>query len=146
MSLKLPLGPEGNLLDKAGNQSERIDVECPLLSLEEMHALKHMDHKGYKTYVVDCTIPYEDPSNPPSREVLLKELDRIEKEAADAVRKGFKIICLSDKKVSDTRVPIDSMLAVGCVHQYLIKQKLRTLSGLILESGSAHQVNFSVHL
>uniref|UniRef100_A0A7S4P9N1 glutamate synthase (NADH) n=1 Tax=Guillardia theta TaxID=55529 RepID=A0A7S4P9N1_GUITH len=141
MSLKLPLGPEGNLLDKAGNQSERIDVECPLLSLEEMHALKHMDHKGYKTYVVDCTIPYEDPSNPPSKEVLLKELDRIEKEAADAVRKGFKIICLSDKKVSDTRVPIDSMLAVGCVHQYLIKQKLRTLSGLILESGSAHQVH-----
>jgi len=31
MSLKLPLGPEGNLLEKTPDQARRIDVEIPLL-------------------------------------------------------------------------------------------------------------------
>ena len=37
-------------------------------------------------------------------------------------------------KVSETRMPIDSMLAIGSVHQHLIKSKLRTLAGLMIES------------
>jgi hypothetical protein len=31
-------------------------------------------------------------------------------------------------------MPIDSMLAIGSVHQHLIKSKLRTLAGLMIES------------
>jgi len=38
-------------------------------------------------------------------------------------------------------MPIDSMLAIGSVHQHLVSSKLRTLTGLIIESGSAHQVH-----
>mmetsp|Transcript_68874 Transcript_68874/g.164315 ORF Transcript_68874/g.164315 Transcript_68874/m.164315 type:complete len:2206 (+) Transcript_68874:64-6681(+) len=141
MSLKLPLGPEGNLLDKSGEQSKRIDVSVPLLSLEELHALQNIDINGYTCKTIDCTIPYTDPTNPPNKETFMKELHRIEQEASQAVRAGFKLICLSDKAVGPERVPIDSLLAVGAVHQHLIREKLRTLTGLILESGSAHQVH-----
>jgi len=31
-------------------------------------------------------------------------------------------------------MPIDSMLSIGSVHQHLIKSKLRTLAGLMIES------------
>ena len=141
MSMRLPLGPEGNLLEKNINQAHRIDVEVPLLSLEEMYAIKNIDMEGYKTKVIDCTMEYKDAKNPPGREELIAELTRIESQAAQAVRDGYKVVCLSDRNVSETRMPIDSMLAVGSVHQFLIKQKLRTLTGLVLESGSAHQVH-----
>jgi len=141
MSLRLPLGPEGNLLAKNGEQSTRIELDYPLLGLDEMYALKHLNYQGYTCKTIDCTIPYPDPAKPPTKADFMKELERIETEAAQAVRDGFKLICLSDEKVGPTRAPIDSLLAVGCVHQFLIKQKLRTLVGLMLESGSAHQVH-----
>lgn len=141
MSLKLPLGPEGNLLDKQGSSANRIDLECPLLSLDEMHAIKNMDMAGYKCKTIDITMPYEDAKNPPGVPELMKEMSRVEEEAAQAVRDGFKVICLSDRAVGPTRAPIDSLLAVGSVHQHLIKNKLRTLVGLTIESGSAHQVH-----
>eukprot|EP00292_Cryptomonas_paramecium_P002170 CAMPEP_0113676986 /NCGR_PEP_ID=MMETSP0038_2-20120614/8990_1 /TAXON_ID=2898 /ORGANISM="Cryptomonas paramecium" /LENGTH=1610 /DNA_ID=CAMNT_0000594161 /DNA_START=19 /DNA_END=4848 /DNA_ORIENTATION=+ /assembly_acc=CAM_ASM_000170 len=141
MSLLLPLGPEGNLLDKNGAQAERIEVEMPLLSLSEMHAIKHIQHGDYKCKIIDCTIPYTEAKSPPGKEALLRELDRIEQEAAQAVRDGFKLICLTDKATGPNRVPIDSLLAVGSVHQHLIRTKLRTLVGLTVESGSAHQVH-----
>ena len=141
MSLKLPLGPEGNLLEKNGEQSKRIDVSCPLISLEELYAIKNISLNDYKCKTIDCTIPYEDAARPPTKEVFLSELSRIEREAAQAVRDGYKVICLSDRAVGPDRVPIDSLLAVGSVHQHLIKEKLRTLTGLVLESGSAHQVH-----
>jgi len=141
MSLRLPLGPEGNLLDKNESQAHRIDVEVPLLSLEETYAIKNMTMEGFKTKVVDCTMSYSNANQPPGSDELLKELTRIEEESAQAVRDGYKIVCLSDRNVSETRMPIDSMLAIGSVHQHLVKNKLRTLTGLIIESGSAHQVH-----
>ena len=52
-----------------------------------------------------------------------------------------QVVCLSDRNVTETRMPIDSLLAIGAVHQHLIAQKLRTLTGLMIESGSAHQVH-----
>mmetsp|Transcript_5396 Transcript_5396/g.10833 ORF Transcript_5396/g.10833 Transcript_5396/m.10833 type:complete len:2179 (-) Transcript_5396:728-7264(-) len=141
MSLRLPLGPEGNLLDKSDKQSKRIELDYPLLGLEEMHALKKIDYKDYKCFTIDCTMAYEDASKPPTREEYLSELTRIETEASQAVKDGYKLICLSDVAVGPTRIPIDSMLAVGSVHQHLIRNKQRTLVGLMLESGSAHQVH-----
>jgi hypothetical protein len=141
MSLRLLLGPEGNLLEKAASQAYRIDVEMPLLSLEEMYAPKNIDMEGYTTKVIDCTMDYSEAQNPPGREELLKELTRIEAQSAQAVRDGYKIVCLSDHNVSETRMPIDLLLAVGSVRQHFIKQKLITLTGLLLKSGSAHQVH-----
>jgi len=141
MSLRLPLGPEGNLLDKTGEHSRRIDLDVPLLSLDEMYAIKNMDMQGYKCATIDCTIEYSDPAKPPTAADLLKEITRIEEQSAQAVRDGFKVLCLSDKAVGPTRVPIDSMLSIGAVHQHLINVKLRTLVGLCIETGSAHQVH-----
>jgi hypothetical protein len=73
------------------SQAKRIDVEMPLLSLEETYAIKNIDMDGFKTKVIDCTMPYSDAQQPPGREELLVELTRIEKESAQAVRDGYKV-------------------------------------------------------
>ena len=94
MSLRLPLGPEGNMLEKSPDQALRIDVDVPLLSLEETYAIKNIDMAGFRTKVIDCTMPYVDPKAPPGRDELQAELGRIEAEAAQAVRDGYKVVCL----------------------------------------------------
>jgi hypothetical protein len=53
----------------AERQARRIDVEVPLLSLEEAYAIKNIDVLGFKTITIDCTMPYADAKTPPGRQV-----------------------------------------------------------------------------
>ena len=43
-------------------------------------------------------------------------------QAAEAAKSEFKIIMLSDKSADNDNVPISSLLALGAVHQFLIRQ------------------------
>lgn len=56
---------------------------------------------------------------------LVPALDRICSEACSAALDGYPIIILSDRQVSKDNVPVSALLALGAVHQCLIKQRLR---------------------
>ena len=45
MSLQCPVGPESNLLDITPQHCARMMVEMPILSLEEMQALKDSSYR-----------------------------------------------------------------------------------------------------
>ena len=53
-------------------------------------------------------------------------------EAEAAVRKGSKLIILSDRHADRDRVPVPSLLALGAVHQHLVKCTLRTQTGRLM--------------
>src|SRR5207237_10008895 len=72
---------------------------------------------------------------------LAKRLDRICREAEEAIEKGYSLIVLSDRGVSAERVPVSSLLAVGAAHHHLVRQAKRTRIGIILESGEAREVH-----
>lgn len=64
MSLVCPVGPEGNLLAEPGSEHcKRLNVTHPVLTLEEMEAVKSLEHKGangktdFKTATIDITFP-----------------------------------------------------------------------------------------
>src|SRR5438046_10597528 len=71
----------------------------------------------------------------------MNRLDRICREAEQAIEKGYSLVVLSDRGVSAERVPVSSLLAVGAVHHHLIRQAKRTQIGIILESGEAREVH-----
>lgn len=60
---------------------------------------------------------------------LLPALDRICSEACAAALDGYQMIVLSDRKVSRYLVAISPLLALGAVHQCLLKQQLRMKVG-----------------
>jgi glutamate synthase (NADPH/NADH) large chain len=62
-------------------------------------------------------------------------------EAVDAMRSGHNILIMSDRGVSDTQVAIPAVLALSSVHQYLVREGLRTTAGLVVETGSAREVH-----
>lgn len=141
MSLSCPVGPEGNLLEVIPSHCARMVVEHPILSLEQIQALKDCSYRGWNSRVIDCTIPIQC-----TAESLLEALLRICEESAAAVqgefgKNGDQVVILSDKMAGSDRLPIPSLLVVGAVHQHLIHTKQRPKAALFVECGDAREVH-----
>ena len=57
MSLECYIGPEANLLETTAAHCRRLLIPHPILTNEELAAIKHMDHRGWRTQTIDITFP-----------------------------------------------------------------------------------------
>ena len=48
MSLLCPIGPAPNILQPSAEFVHRLFLPQPILSLPDLHALKHTTHRGWK--------------------------------------------------------------------------------------------------
>lgn len=135
-SMECMIGPEGDLTEITEEQCHRLSLKGPLLSIEEMEAVKKMDYRGWRSKVIDITYP-----KTLGRKGLEETLDRICAEARDAIKEGYTVLVLSDRAFSPSRVAVSSLLAVGAVHQHLVKTLERTRVGLIIESAEPREVH-----
>jgi glutamate synthase (ferredoxin) len=62
-------------------------------------------------------------------------------EAEQAARIGSGILVISDSAVGPETAPIPMLLAVGAVHQYLMKSGHRTRTSLVVETDEAREVH-----
>ena len=97
--------------------------------------------RDWRSVVIDCTTPID--AGPQG---LVETLFQICEEAAEAVQgkygeKGAQIVILSDKMAGADRVPIPSLLAVGAVHQHLLKTKQRPRAALFVDCGDGREVH-----
>ncbi|VDM52133.1 unnamed protein product [Angiostrongylus costaricensis] len=136
MSLRCPVGPESNLLDPNAELTSRLILEQPVLSLVDMEVIKRTMYKGWHSKTINITFPVRY-----GVRGLVPGLDRICCEACEAALDGYQIIVLSDRGASKDNVPISSLLAVGAVHQCLIRHRLRMKVAIIVESGEAKVVH-----
>jgi len=136
MSLECYIGPEQNLLEAEPANCHRLLVEHPIITNEEIAALKHMNHAGWQSRVIDITF-----ERSLGKAGLRQTLDRIAAEAETAADEGIQLLVLTDRGVSKTRVAVSSLLAIGAVHHHLVKQAKRTRVGLVIESGEAREVH-----
>ncbi|MFK8111708.1 MAG: glutamate synthase large subunit [Rubripirellula sp.] len=136
MSLECYIGPERNLLDAAPENCHRLLVDHPILTNEEVAALKHINYKGWTSRVVDITFDRSE-----GKAGLQKTLDRIAAETEAAADEGIQLVVLSDRAISHDRVPVSALLAVGATHHHMVKQAKRTKIGLVLETGEAREVH-----
>ncbi len=142
MSLECYIGPEGNLLDTTEGQANRLCVPHPILSDEELAAIKALDGTGdgplagWKTQTIDITYPRSEGANG-----LRPAIDRVCQEVTQAISDGYKLVVLSDRAIGPDRVPISSLLATGAVHHALVRQELRTRIGIVLETGEGREVH-----
>ena len=136
MSLECYIGPERNLLDTTEEQCHRLLVPQPIISNEDLAALKHLDHRGWKTKTIDITWPKS-----AGEAGMLPTLDRICNEAEQAIADGFSLVILSDRNIGSDRIPMSALIACGGVHHHLISKAKRTQIGIILETGEAREVH-----
>lgn len=136
MSLECYIGPEGNLLDTTEQQCHRLSLPHPILSNQQMANLKDMDHRGWKSKVIDITYPKSE-----GAAGLKPALERICAEARQAIQDNYSLIVLSDRGIGPDRIPVSSLLATGAVHHHLVRHEERTQIGIVVESGEAREVH-----
>ncbi|MEX1223569.1 MAG: glutamate synthase large subunit, partial [Pirellulales bacterium] len=136
MSLECYIGPEENLLESSEQHCHRLLIPHPILSNEQMAALKHLNHRGWRTRTIDITFPRRE-----GHAGMMAAIDRICREAEEAIDEGYSLVCLTDLAISADRVPLSSLVATGAVHQHLIRRAKRTQIGILVETGEAREVH-----
>ncbi len=141
MTLECCIGPEGNLLENTRQHAHRLVVPHPILSNEEMAALrhinhKHVEHRAWTAKIIDITF-----AKNAGKQGLAIALERICAEASQAIKDDCSLIVLSDRGISSDRVPVSALLATGAVHHYLVARHERTKIGIIVETGEAREVH-----
>ena len=135
MSLETDIGAERNLLDETPEHCERLHLKSPIVTRQQLEWLKKIDEPGLKAKVIPSTFPAaEGPSG------IVAAVDRICAEASNAVKEGYTLLVLSDRGVGVELAPIPALLAVGAVHQHLVREQTRTDVGLVSETGEAREV------
>jgi glutamate synthase (NADPH/NADH) large chain len=136
MSLAAYVGPEHNLLESTEAHAARLYLPHPILTNEELAAIRTMDHRGWRSKRVDITW-----NRKKGASGLDASLRRIAAEAEAGVDDGYQVLVLSDRRTSAQRVPISALLAVGAVHQHLVRASKRTRVALVVETGEAREVH-----
>src|SRR4051812_6528631 len=139
MSLVSFIGPRPNILDLEGtSRRKRLEVRQPILTNQDLEKIRCIGHveDSFDTKTLDVTYPAEQ-----GAAALDGALDRLCDRAEAAVHGGYNIIILSDRLVGPDRIPISALLATASVHNYLIRQGLRTSVGLVVETGEPREVH-----
>ncbi|MGB9368586.1 MAG: glutamate synthase large subunit [Xanthobacteraceae bacterium] len=139
MSLVSFIGPRPNLFDAEGlAKKKRLEVRQPILTNEDLEKIRSIAHveEQFDTKTLDVTYPSEQ-----GAAGMKDALASLRERAEDAVKGGYNIIILSDRRAGPDRIPIPALLATAAVHHHLIRNGLRTAVGLVVETGEAREVH-----
>jgi len=140
MSLVSFVGPKPNLLDINNiNPPMRLEVAQPVLDHKDMAKIRAIDaYTSGKFRSCELDICYPIAWGHEGVEARLASLCA---RAVDAVRAGYNILVVSDRRLDGGNVAIPALLATSALHQHLIQAGLRTSTGLVVETGSAREVH-----
>ena len=130
-STTLYLGNHGNLLEDSRTACQLVRLERPLLNEEEFEHICAIDRVGFKTRRFRAV--YRRDAGEGALQAALKQLAE---DVEAAVRDGVNIVVLSDRAAAG-EAPVPSLLAVGCVHNHLIRAGVRTFADIVVECGDA---------
>ncbi len=128
MSLKTRFGNLGNILDFSKLTKDNIYVlNSPILSNAQFE--KFLKFFGNNNKVLDCTFRKD--------EDLEKSINLLKVKSEQAVREGIKQIILSDKNISENRMPMPMLLCIGAINTHLVKLGLRGYVSINVQTGDA---------
>jgi glutamate synthase domain-containing protein 2/glutamate synthase domain-containing protein 1/glutamate synthase domain-containing protein 3 len=131
MSLRTWLGPRPDLLQVEGPHPPLIEFDSPVIDEARLASIRQQS--SLRVADLDATFALDD--------TLECALDVLCARAEQATRNGAQLLAISDRRVSDTRVPIPMLLALGAVHQHLVIAGLRAGVDLIADAGDAWDVH-----
>jgi glutamate synthase (NADPH/NADH) large chain len=136
MAVECYIGPEQDLLNTTPQHAHRLRVPHPILTNEEVTALKTISERGWRSKIIDITW-----SRSEGADGLEPALQRIRQEAEQAVDDGYSLIVLTDRAAGKDRIPMSALLATGAAHHHLVGTEKRTRVGIVVETGEAREVH-----
>ncbi len=132
--ISLSIGGDRNIFDVIPEQCEKLRIQNPVISNEDLDKIKNIHHTGFKSKSISILYEIDKGLN-----ALESRLDEIVKEIVTAINEGCNIIILSDRNVTDKLAPIPSLLACSYVHHSLKKHKKRSSIGIVIESAEPRE-------
>ncbi len=134
------IGPKPNLLGvDEMNPPLRLEVSQPVLDFAQMETVRHVEKYTdgkFRSCELDLTYPVSW-----GKQAIEARLASLCAQAEDAVRAGFTILIISDRRMDREHVAIPALLGLSAIHQHLVEKGLRTSTGLVVETGSAREVH-----
>ena len=148
MSLTEYIGAVGtNILTPDASNCKMVRLPQPVLTNTQLDILCNIRYKGFNTKKL--AIAFTSPDSSQGGEQLRNALDKLCKDAEQAVDDGYNYIILTDREEEIRKeLPslgevgggcIPSLLAVSAVHHYLISVGKRVQTALIVESGEIRE-------
>ena len=135
VSLHTRFGPWAHILEKNA-PLPGISLSSPFLSLGQVAALR----AGKYPHVEQLSLNEMPCLYAPER-TLEQAIDDLCSRAVDTVRRGGKLLLLTDRGASAKLLPIPMAMAAGSVHQALVTAGLRTLCGIMVEAGDCRDIH-----
>ncbi len=160
MSVKMRLGARGNFLIETAEQARLLELDRPFLTDGELAALKA--DPELNTVTLSTLVPLvvgaelasaQGEGMGKGRSQTTRHLrprpyidleraieclcDRAERE----VREGAQVLVLSDRGVDADHTFIPPILALGAVHNHLLRQDLRVKCDIVIESGEPRETH-----
>ncbi|OUZ07948.1 glutamate synthase large subunit [Aeromicrobium sp. PE09-221] len=140
-SLAGTIGPERNLLAPSPASCRMLQLPFPVIDNDELAKIRHMnrdgDMPGFSVHVVRGLYDVHG-----GGEALRARLDEICADVSAAItERGARVIVLSDRHSNADLAPIPSLLLTGAVHHHMVREKLRTQAGLLIEAGDVREVH-----
>ena len=148
MSLTEYIGAVGtNILTPDASNCKMVRLPQPVLTNTQLDILCNIRYKGFNTKKL--AIAFTSPDSSQGGEQLRNALDKLCKDAEQAVDDGYNYLILTDREEEISKeLPslgevgggcIPSLLAVSAVHHYLISVGKRVQTALIVESGEIRE-------
>ncbi len=140
-SHRVVLGPSGNILDPGPQWCKQIVLDYPILAPAQLDQLAAGSAVGEaESLTFDSSIVGLYPADG-GAEALREALEAARHQAASAIRSGADVLVLSTRGASKELAPIPSLLLTGAVHHHLVRERLRTQAGLVVDSADAREVH-----
>jgi glutamate synthase (ferredoxin) len=137
------IGREDNLFEPSPQAAHQIKLNSFILTNTELEKLRYLgdsDSEWGKSRFRSITIPMLF-DREHGAQGLEWALDGLCYQASQAIESGYDVFILSDRQMSEKRVPIPALLAVSAIHHHLTREGTRTQVGFVLESGEPREVH-----
>jgi glutamate synthase (NADPH/NADH) large chain len=134
------MGPEQNLLEPGPASCRHLRLPYPVIDNDELAKILHVNDDGNLTGFAAAVISglYDVGGG---ENALADALDRVRREASEAIADGARILVLSDRDSDHRMAPIPSLLLTSAVHHHLVRQRERVRVALVVESGDCREVH-----
>ncbi|WP_103072219.1 glutamate synthase large subunit [Aquimarina sediminis] len=134
--ISLTLGADHNIFDVNEKHCNKLKIQNPVISKEDLDKIKTFTDKGFKVTSIPMLYNINRGLNG-----LEDALEASLKSVSDVIDEGTNVVILSDRNVSKHRAPIPALLACSYVNSGLQKLGKRSKVSIIIESAEPREVH-----
>jgi glutamate synthase domain-containing protein 2/glutamate synthase domain-containing protein 1/glutamate synthase domain-containing protein 3 len=136
MSLSSKLGSRRNWFRETSEHAKKVELDSPILMNAELERLQSLGDVDFQTVTLSVLFHASE-----GEEGMRRAIEGLCSAAERAADEGKFLIILSDRGVDSEHAPLPILLAVGAVHNHLLRQNKRLKLSVVAETGEPRDVH-----